>query len=125
MRLAFLVLAAVSYALGAVSLVTNVEALATPGSELPVAYVAVALVLILRHVLSRRRVTVDVVFGALSAYLLIGIRFAFLYTGIAQADPIRRAEARTLCAVEGPSEIAYVRRREVLGGLLNEYDWAA
>ena len=24
-----------------------------------------------------------------------------------------------------PSEAAYVRRREVLGGLLNEYDWAA
>ena len=24
-----------------------------------------------------------------------------------------------------PSESAYVRRRQVLGGLLNEYDWAA
>jgi hypothetical protein len=86
-RLAFLGLAGGSYALGVVAVVGGFEDLAAPGSELSVAYVAVALVLILRHAMSRRRVTVDVVFGALTAYVLIGILFAFLYTAIARADP--------------------------------------
>ena len=69
------------------ALVTGLEALAVPGSELPIVYAAIALALTLRQVMSRRRVTIDAVFGALTAYLLLGILFRFLYTGIARADP--------------------------------------
>ena len=49
--------------------------------------VPIVLVLILRHVFRCQRVTLDLVFGALTAYLLIGLLFALLYTVIARADP--------------------------------------
>ncbi len=86
-RRGFLALALVTFGLAVAALASDRAALATPGSELPVLCVPVVLVLILRHVFRRQRVTLDLVFGALTAYLLIGLLFALLYTVIARADP--------------------------------------
>lgn len=87
LKLAFLSLALVTYVAGVVSFATNPNSLDASEAPLPFLYIVGALALILRHIRRRNRVTVDVVFSALNAYLLIGLLFALVYTAIGHADP--------------------------------------
>ena len=88
LRLVTAVVAILAFALAVASFATGLDALADPATELSVIYAGAALVAVLRHVLQQRRVTVDMILGAMSAYLLMGIMFAFVYTAIARADPL-------------------------------------
>ncbi len=82
---------ALRFGLGGGSLLVVVVALVLPGPTtqgLFAAWVAVVLVttilVIVRRILRHRYVTMQTIFGALSAYLLIGFFFAAVYTSIAK-----------------------------------------
>jgi len=73
--------------LAVVGLITNQNYLAEPAEIAVTGYAFVAPVLILREVLKRHEVTMDVIFGALAVYVFVGIDFAILYDIIQRVDP--------------------------------------
>ena len=58
-----------------------------PADVLMAVYGIAAPILITIHVLRRRRITTDVIFGALCVYVFLGIDFAVLYGLIERVDP--------------------------------------
>jgi hypothetical protein len=71
----------------AIGLVTNRDYLTEPAAIAVTAFAFVAPVLILREVIRRHEVTMDVIFGALAVYVFVGIDFAILYDIIQRVDP--------------------------------------
>lgn len=58
------------------------RALLLTGLAMEIILFCLAIVLILRHVMRYKKITEDKIYGAISAYLLIGIAWALLYTCI-------------------------------------------
>jgi hypothetical protein len=65
----------------------HVPALTLPASIFAALFFALALILILSHVNRQREVTRDVVMGAVCAYFLVGILWAYVYSFLEGASP--------------------------------------
>ena len=93
---------AVVLGLSLIGLATDQDALIWPAGAAVSISSFVAPALILRHVLRRHRITTDVIFGALTVYVFLGINFAVLYDIIAGLD------AQAFSAAEGaPTSLFY------------------
>lgn len=77
----------VTYGLAVAGSSSGAEALIGPGFSLAALYAVTSAILLLRHVLLATRATGNVVFAALSVYLLLGVIFAVFYTQVAALDP--------------------------------------
>lgn len=73
-------------AIALVGLVVEVDAMIAPAGLAVTAYSFVAPVLIMRHIVGKTSITMDVIFGAVSVYVFLGIDFAVLYEIIARVD---------------------------------------
>lgn len=87
--------------LAAVGLVTDQDYLTEPAAIAVMGYAFVAPVLILREVIKRHQVTMDVIFGALAIYVFLGIDFAVLYDIIQRVDP-------SAFTTTGPDSVFYL-----------------
>lgn len=67
-------------------LAVNQDALTEPAGLFVSGFALVAPVLILRHVMRRDEATIDVIFGALSVYVFLGIDFGILYDVLLRID---------------------------------------
>ena len=67
-------------------LAVDQDALTEPAGTVVTGYAFVAPLLILRHVLKRNEITMDVIFGALAVYVFLGIDFAILYDIVLRVD---------------------------------------
>ncbi len=85
--------------LAVLGLALDLEALTEPAGIGVSGFAFVAPVLILRHVLRRDEITLDVIFGALAVYVFLGIDFAILYDVMQRVD----ASAFAAAGVELPS----------------------
>jgi hypothetical protein len=65
----------------------HVPAVKLPGGIFAALFFALALTMILSHVNKQREVTRDVVMGAVCAYFLIGIIWAYIYSFLEKASP--------------------------------------
>jgi len=72
--------------LAVVGLIVDQDGLTEPAGIMVAGYAFVAPLLILRHVLQQREITMDVIFGALAVYVFVGIDFALLYDIIQRVD---------------------------------------
>ncbi len=72
--------------LAVLGLALDQEALTEPAGIGVSGFAFVAPVLILRHVLRRDEITLDVIFGALAVYVFLGIDFAILYDIVLRVD---------------------------------------
>jgi hypothetical protein len=63
------------------------RALLLTGLAMEIILFSMAIVLIIRHVMRYKKITEDKIYGAISAYLLIGIAWALLYTCIEIYQP--------------------------------------
>jgi len=70
-----------------VGVVTDVGWLLGPGNFLTTLFAITVLVMTLRMVLTQRRVNSNVIFAAISVYLLIGIVFGTVFSWVAYANP--------------------------------------
>jgi len=66
---------------------SDVGGLLAPGNFLTTAFAVTTLVMILKYVLTQRHVNSNVIFAAVSVYLLIGIVFGTVFSWVAYADP--------------------------------------
>jgi len=76
-----------TYGLAFAGSLSGAEGLVAPGLGLAALYAVASAVLLLRHVLIATQATGNVVFAALSVYLLLGVIFAIFYTQVAAVDP--------------------------------------
>lgn len=76
-----------AFILTVAGVLTDVGGLLAPGNFLISAFAVTTLVMILRYVLTQRRVNSNVIFAAVSVYLLMGIVFATVFTWVAYVDP--------------------------------------
>ena len=72
--------------LAVVGLALDQEAMTEPAAIGAAGFALVAPLLILRHILRRDEITLDVIFGALAVYVFLGIDFAILYDNIQRVD---------------------------------------
>ena len=70
-----------------IGVVLDVGPLQVPGNVLTTGLMIIAPIMILRFVLIQRRGNSNVVFAALSVFLLIGVGFGIVFTWLASADP--------------------------------------
>jgi hypothetical protein len=76
-----------AFILTVLGVVTDVGWLLAPGNALATLLAATSLVMVLRFVLTQRRVNSNTIFAAVSVYLLIGIVFGTVYSWMAFGDP--------------------------------------
>ncbi|MGI9647060.1 MAG: potassium channel family protein [Acidimicrobiia bacterium] len=76
-----------AFVLTVAGVLTDVGGLLGPGNFLTTVFAVTTLVMILRYVLTQRRVNSNVIFAAVSAYLLIGLLFGTVFSWMAYADP--------------------------------------
>ena len=81
-----LLLAAFASLVVALNRLTNVSVFLAPRALISTGFWIVVPVLVLRRVLRERHVTLNSVYGALSAYFLIGLLLGFLYETIEEID---------------------------------------
>lgn len=81
------IVVAILLSLAITGLAIDQDGLAEPAGIAAGLYAFVAPVLILRHTMQRRTVTMDVIFGALAVYVFVGIDFAIIFDTIQRVDP--------------------------------------
>lgn len=77
-----------AFLLTVAGVLSDVGGLLAPGNFLTTAFSVTTLVMILKYVLTQRRVNSNVIFAAISVYLLIGIVFGTVFSWMAYADPV-------------------------------------
>jgi hypothetical protein len=76
-----------AFILTVAGVLSDVGGLLGPGNFLTTMFAITAPVMILKYVLTQRRVNSNVIFAAVSVYLLIGIVFGTVFSWLAYADP--------------------------------------
>jgi hypothetical protein len=76
-----------AFVLTVLAVVVDVGWLLAPGNVLATVLAGTSLVMVLRFVLTRRRVNSNTIFAAVAVYLLIGILFGTMFSWMAYADP--------------------------------------
>ena len=74
--------AAVVYPLTIAWAITDADSLRSPGDIAAAVLAVVSMVVLMRFILIQRRVSLDLVFAAVAAYILVGLIFGIVYTQI-------------------------------------------
>ena len=97
-----LVLAAVPLAMGWLAVFIRSDTLDLSHHLTAAAFLAYACCLVLKHVVEAKRVTIDLIAGALCIYLLLGILWAYIYSALPGEFLILGKEGSLKISIEDP-----------------------